>query len=86
MGKKSENNSQLESSKSGFPLVPLIWRAATATSSLLPMTSYAWLVVLFMEIAKFTASQAPLSTSSKVKVQNVGKEREEIGGIRRKIS
>lgn len=72
--------------KAASPLVPLIWRAATATSSLLPMTSYAWLVVLFMEIAKFMASQAPLSTSSKVKVQNVGKEREEIGGIRRKIS
>lgn len=84
MGRKSEANSQLESSRSSSPLVPLIWSAATATSSLPPMASYAELVVLFMEIAKFTGSQAPLSTSSKVKVEKVGKERGEIGrGVRR---
>lgn len=83
LAKKSENNSWLESWKNGFPLVPLIWRAATAASSLLPLTSCAKLVVLFMEIAKFTGSWAPLSTSSNVKVQKMGEEREEVVGIRR---
>lgn len=66
--------------KTALHFVPLIWRAATATSSLLPMTSCAELVFLFMEMAKFTGSQAPLSTSSKVKVQKVGKEKEGMGG------
>lgn len=45
---------------------------------------YAKLVVLFMEIAKFTGSWPPLPNSSKVKAQKVAKESEKRGGIKRK--
>lgn len=41
---------------------------------------YAKLVILFVEIAKFTGSQPPLSNSGQVKAQKVAKEREERGG------
>lgn len=58
----------------------------TANMSFISDRFYAKLVVLFMEIAKFTGSWPPLPNSSKVEAQKVAKESEKRGGIKRKKS